>query len=137
MKKVVQTILVNLDALSDQRSIGDFGQRKRDFLSSGPNRTLRIILECLSENFDIVCYSTTFNESERYEVNSWIVENNFPIEDLLLRPEHDFSKSGELISTMIETNFDLTRGEVLVIIENVQQIIDALRDEGLEVLEVA
>ena len=116
------TILINLNCL------GDFENDKI-------NSKVRPIIDAWSEHFAVVAFSTWHKEAERHEILQWLVDNSFSVEDLLLRPDGDYSKSVETIFDLIETNFRKPEEEIHLIVESDQRIVEALFEEGYMVWE--
>lgn len=78
------------------------------------------------------------NEKFRTQTLQWFVENGVVVDELLMRPDNDFSKSEELKIRLLEEKFGGKKEVikcVLAVIDDTDKVVVALRDYGLTVLQ--
>lgn len=125
-------ILISLNALSDssQRQIdgSDFETYYSSQVDDEPNNALIQIVRALGQEFELVCY-TTMPEEWRSQVETWLVDHDIPIDDLLMR-----SGYGKNIEVVVELIAEVD-GFVQAVITNDPREADVLR-EAYFVLEV-
>lgn len=126
-------ILVNLNCLGDNSHRSDSRSRYDEYdemqTDDSPVKPLIDLLQGLSEVYDIIVY-TSMRERYRYQVEQWLTDNEVPADEVLMRPDDDYSKNHELWLDMI-----MGIGSVLVVIESDTRTIEELRGEEIYVLE--
>lgn len=95
------------------------------------------LLEKFAETDIIIAFSTR-SELYRMETEQWLMDNDVPCEDVLMRPEGDYTPAIELKKSMILDYFkgrdDKMFEETFAIISNHETTIEAFREDGFEVI---
>lgn len=93
------------------------------------NRRLVELLNVIGQGVEILVY-TTMRESFSYQVTSWLVSNGIEADDVLHRPDDDYSRTAECVVEILDGH------KIDFVIDNHPETCDALREEGFFVMEV-
>lgn len=129
-------ILVSLDALADKSHREDLKSQSFDEyheaqINDEPNVVFCRLLQQLGEAYEIVVY-TTMPENYRLQVEDWLYQNDFPVEEIYMREFGDYSKNHEVAIDIINAVED-----VEMVIDNDIRVIDTCRANEIFVLEAA
>lgn len=95
------------------------------------------LAEFLNETHVIVVFSTR-SELYRMEAEQWLMDNDVPCDEVLMRPEGDYTPAIELKKSMILDYFkgrdDKMFEETFAIISNQENTIEAFREDGFFVI---
>lgn len=127
-------ILVSLNAISDSSHRQDL--RKHSFddyfeaqVEDDPVMPIVQILRSLATDFDIIVY-TTMSEEYRLQVEDWLIGNEVPADEVLMRETGDYSKNQECVMELLRSV-----DKIQCVIENDVRLIETLRDDDYFVLE--
>ena len=119
-------ILISLDALSDssRRQIdgSDFDSYYSDQINDEPNNALIQIVRALGQEFELVVY-TTMPEEWRAQIETWLIDNDVPIDDVLMRTGY-----GKNIECVVEMVNSIDAPIQAIITSDVREA-DVLREE--------
>ena len=97
------------------------------------------LLECAAQFFDVVLL-TGRNEKFRNLTMEWLSRHDldFHVDEILMRPDDDFSPSGEVKSRLLYAWFgskEKALESVIMIIDDEDKVVEHLRNEGFTVLQ--
>ncbi len=94
-------------------------------------------LEILNQTF-VICLFSTRSELSRMALEQWLMDCNVQCDELLLRPENDYTPAVQLKRQMILDYFDgrddLMEEDTFAIISNHEQTVEMFREEQFRVL---
>lgn len=107
-------------------------------INDKPCEDIMTILDHLHENPSIIVIGlTTRPEKWRTLTNSWLLENRFHFDYMIMRPDDDYSPSAELkIKQVKEWLGEDWQEKILCVFEDNEKVITAFKAEGITVLQV-
>tara|TARA_R100000664_G_C2750166_1_gene137473 strand:+ start:1118 stop:1561 length:444 start_codon:yes stop_codon:yes gene_type:complete len=82
-----------------------------------------------------VIVMTARDESCRRNTALWLYKNKIPFDQLLMRPENDFSSDQDCKSKLFEIHFDIE--DIWFVLEDRNSVVDMWREKGLTCLQVS
>jgi hypothetical protein len=72
----------------------------------------------------------------RNQTMEWLIKHNIYIDDIIMRPDNDFSKSKDLKVRLAKDYFGARFKEISLIIDDKEDVLAAFRSEGITCLQV-
>ena len=135
----IKKIMVELDGvLSDNTHRldyrGDYDHYQYLFEGDSVNEKLLEILSALSDTHEITVF-TMMPERMRTEVESWLADNDVPCEELVMRPDTDYTKESDLRLEFVADAFAGSAECAGIIITN-EKATEQLREQGYFVMQI-
>ena len=103
-----------------------------------PNPAVQAIIRLLAVNLNILVV-TGRNAKWRTQTERWLTKHGIIVDDLLMRPDDDFTKDHELKLLMIERHFgskEAVLKNVVMALEDRDQVVEAFRNYGIPTWQV-
>lgn len=80
---------------------------------------------------------TAIPDKFRGITNKWLVENNVPFDELLMRKDEDFRPAPEIKMQLVKERFgERMKNEVTVVFDDREDVVEAFASEGLTAVQV-
>ena len=135
-------IFVELESLANSAHRSDYKRDRAvyDSMASDdePLDDAIELLEALNQNYTVIIF-TTRNQLHEYATTEWLMENDIPCDDLLMRPENDYTPAIELKKSLILDYYkgrdDRMEEETFAIISNHEATVESFREDGFFVIQ--
>lgn len=123
-------IYINLALVKEPIAYGlGFDEAQDALLEAEERFFVKDLLLPLSESFDIIVYSMDLSEKHEYEVECWLIEQDYPIERLSFKPDN-------YVGTWFDGVLDLIDlDKVSMVFETRQSLAEVFRDNDIKVFE--
>jgi len=102
------------------------------------DKTIVELLAVLSEVYEIVVFSISRKERQRYQTMEWLTDNEVACEHLLLRGDNDYSNGVELRYDFVIEHFNGDEEKALertfCVLTNFEKSVELFRENGFKVL---
>ena len=101
-----------------------------------PSETMKLIIDALSEHFEVIAYSPWFQDKNRQQIHDWLIEGEFNIDEVLLKADHTYGDFPSTILDLIDERFgDKAEAAVVFVVENNANLVNALLERDFYVME--
>jgi HAD superfamily, subfamily IIIB (Acid phosphatase) len=101
-----------------------------------PFKNVVILLNALSNSGYEIMGITGRNERNRSLTVGWLVQNKVDIDELLMRPDDDFTKNGELKVRLVQEKFKGDYSKIHFLIDDNEDAILAFMALGIATLQI-